>query len=36
MFATAPPLPEGRALIAGGYDEDIHLTSEAWLYVPRE
>lgn len=34
-FATVATLPEGRALIAGGYDQNLHLTARAWLYVPR-
>ena len=33
-FATVASLPEGRALIAGGYDQNLHLTARTWLYVP--
>jgi WD40 repeat protein len=33
-FATVTALSEGRALIAGGYDENLHLTAKTWLYVP--
>ncbi|MDQ4128484.1 MAG: hypothetical protein M3151_11140 [Actinomycetota bacterium] len=33
-FATVVPLPEGRALIAGGYDRNLHLTARTWLYLP--
>lgn len=32
-FATATALPDGRALIVGGYDERLDLTAQAWLYV---
>ena len=33
-FATVTSLPEGRALIAGGYDQNLHLTARTWVYVP--
>jgi len=33
-FATTVPLADGKALVAGGYDENIDLTNNAWLYVP--
>lgn len=36
MFATATPLTNGAALIAGGYDQDINPTSKTWLYVPED
>ena len=35
-FATVTTLSEGRALIAGGYDQNIHLAARTWLYVPGE
>ena len=34
MFATTTPLAGGRALITGGYDQDINPTSKTWMYVP--
>jgi Kelch motif protein/galactose oxidase-like protein len=33
-FATTVPLADGKALVAGGYDENINLTNNTWLYVP--
>ena len=33
-FATTVPLADGRALVAGGYDENINLANNTWLYVP--
>jgi hypothetical protein len=33
-FATTVPLAEGTALVAGGYDENINLTNNTWLYAP--
>ena len=33
-FATVTTLSEGLALIAGGYDQNLHLASRTWLYVP--
>jgi hypothetical protein len=33
-FATTVPLANGKALLAGGYDENVNLTNNAWLYVP--
>jgi hypothetical protein len=35
-FATVTTLSEGRALIAGGYDQNLHLAARTWLYVPGE
>jgi hypothetical protein len=35
-FATASPLPDGAALIAGGYDESgIRMNDRAWVVRPR-
>jgi Galactose oxidase, central domain/Kelch motif len=34
MFATATVLPDGRVLVAGGYDQSITPTAGAWLYQP--
>ncbi|NNE45119.1 MAG: hypothetical protein HKN37_00505 [Rhodothermales bacterium] len=34
FFASATALPDGRALITGGYDQRIQSTSKAWLYMP--
>jgi Kelch motif/Galactose oxidase, central domain len=33
-FATTVPLAHGKALVAGGYDDNIHPTNNTWLYVP--
>jgi hypothetical protein len=33
-FATTLTLTDGKALVAGGYDENINLTNMTWLYVP--
>jgi len=34
-FSTVTLLADGRALIAGGYGEDIEPSSnQAWLYLP--
>jgi hypothetical protein len=33
-FATTTPLPDGRVLIAGGYDDRINPTARAWVYEP--
>jgi hypothetical protein len=33
-FATTVPLADGKALVAGGYDENISPTNKTWLYVP--
>ena len=33
-FATVTTLSRGRALIAGGYDQDLRLAARTWLYVP--
>ena len=33
-FATTVPLADGKAIIAGGYDENINVTNDTWLYVP--
>jgi hypothetical protein len=33
-FATATLLPDGSALVAGGYDDAIEVTADAWLYEP--
>jgi hypothetical protein len=35
-FATATLLPNGRVLIAGGYDQRIQPTAGAWVYSPRQ
>lgn len=35
-FSTATLFPDGRALIAGGYDSRIQPTTGAWLYRPRQ
>jgi hypothetical protein len=35
-FATVTTLSEGMALIAGGYDHNLHLAARTWLYVPGE
>ena len=32
--ATATALPDGRALILGGYDPEIVVSAGAWLYAP--
>jgi hypothetical protein len=32
--ATATALPDGRALIAGGYDPNIQPTASTWIYQP--
>lgn len=34
-FATVTTLSEGRALIAGGYDQNLRLAARTWLYVPK-
>jgi len=34
QFATATALPDGRALILGGYDPDIRPTAAAWVWQP--
>lgn len=34
FFSTATPLPDGRALIVGGYDQNIVATASAWVYFP--
>jgi hypothetical protein len=33
-FATTVPLAEGTALVTGGYDKNINLTNNTWLYAP--
>jgi hypothetical protein len=33
-FATVTTLSEGKALIAGGYDQNLHLAARTWLYIP--
>jgi Kelch motif len=33
-FATTVPFADGKALVAGGYDKDINLTNNTWLYLP--
>src|SRR5215210_1209453 len=35
-FATVTALSKGRALIAGGYDQNLHLAARTWLYIPGE
>lgn len=32
FFSTVTGLPDGRALIVGGYDRDIRSTAKAWVY----
>lgn len=32
-YTTATLLPDDRILIAGGYDESIHVVDNAWLYL---
>ena len=34
FYSAATALPDGRALITGGYDYDIQATDSAWLYEP--
>jgi hypothetical protein len=34
LFATVAPLPDGTALVTGGYDNSITLTAGAWVYHP--
>lgn len=34
FYATATPLPDGRVLIAGGYNDSLHPTNQAWIYQP--
>ncbi len=32
--STATPLPDGRVLVVGGYDDRIRVTPAAWLVTP--
>jgi hypothetical protein len=34
LFATATLLPNGEALIAGGYGLGQNVSAEAWIYKP--
>jgi len=34
FFSTATSLPDGRALIVGGYDQNIVATASAWVFIP--
>ncbi len=34
FFASATALPDGRALITGGYDQRIQSTAKAWVFAP--
>jgi hypothetical protein len=34
MYAAVVVLKDGRALITGGYNEDMAVTNTAWLYRP--
>jgi hypothetical protein len=34
FYSTATALPDGRALITGGYGYDIRATNRAWIYEP--
>lgn len=34
-FSSATPLPDGRVLVAGGYDAELTVTSGAWLIEAR-
>jgi WD40 repeat protein len=34
-FSTVTRLPDGRVLIAGGYDPNIRVTNRTWLYNPK-
>ena len=33
-FTTATRLPDGRVLLAGGYDPRLQVTRKAWLFNP--
>ena len=33
-YMTGTLLPDGNVLITGGYDDSIHISSQAWLYQP--
>lgn len=33
-FASATPLDDGGVLVAGGYDADIRVSRQAWLFTP--
>lgn len=34
FYPTATALPDGRVLILGGYDDDLEVSSGAWIYSP--